>query len=121
MPSAPWTSSGTGGSNWTLATAGGYPCQLAEPVFKVFLANLTSSSASLSQAQLHRYGWACTPNKTDLISICKFSPEIYLDRLRAGVGRTAPNSFRVGVAAPLPHTVDRPARDRNQRILSSRR
>jgi hypothetical protein len=74
----------------------------------VFLANLTSNAASLSQAQLHRYGWACTVTRADLISICRFSPEIFLDRLRAGVGRAYPSSFRIGVAAPLPHSsIDR--------------
>jgi hypothetical protein len=101
-PSAPWSKNGASGTTWVLATAGGYPCQLAEPVFRVFLANLTSSSSTLSTAQLHRYGWQCTPSRADLISICRFSPELYLERLHDGVGRDAPNSFRVGVAALLP-------------------
>ena len=110
VPSAPWTNHGAEGTSWTLVAAGGYPCQLAEPIFKVFLANLTSSAAgaSLSRAQLHRYGWDCSANRTDLITICKFSPEGFLDVLRTGVGHPLPTSFRIGVAAPLPHTaIDR--------------
>jgi hypothetical protein len=105
VPSAPWTSHGGSGTTWALATAGGYPCELADPVFKVFLANLTSSSAAaaLSRAQLHRYGWECSANRTDLIATCRFSPESFLDRLRTAVGRTVPSSFRIGIAAsPVP-------------------
>ncbi len=105
VPSAPWT--GGGGS-------GCYPCELAGPVFKIFLANLTASSASLSQAQLHRYGWTCISDHVHLIATCRFAPEIYADRLRDGVGHPVPSSFRVGVAAPLPHTsIDRLGTDLN--------
>ena len=114
VPSAPWTGGGASGSNWTLATAGGYPCELAEPIFKVFLANLTASSTALSDAQLHRYGWECLADRTHLIAVCNFAPEIYADRLRDGVGHAFPSSFRVGVAAPLPHTaIDRLGTDLN--------
>ncbi|HEY4348728.1 MAG TPA: hypothetical protein VGM80_14185 [Gaiellaceae bacterium] len=109
IASAPWTSGSSADSTWTLATAGGYPCELADPVFKVFLANLTSSSAgaSLSAGQLHRHGWSCAPNRTTLITICRFAPELYLDVLRAGVGHEVPGSFRIGIAAAIPPSTER--------------
>jgi hypothetical protein len=121
VPSAQWTSHSAHGNTWTLAAAGGYDCKVAEPMFKVFLANLAASpnTPSLSSpAALHnyafggplqRYGWDCNPDQTALIVICKFSPSpISADHLQTGLGRGVPTSFRVGIAAATPGTtIDR--------------
>jgi hypothetical protein len=99
VPSARWTHGSEHGTTWELAVNAGYPCELATAVFKTFVANLAASPDTLTAAQLDRNGWTCSANQTTLIAICKFTPEIYTDRLRAALGETVPTGFRIGIRA----------------------
>jgi hypothetical protein len=104
VPSASWSAHGGHGNLWTLVTAGGYDCHLADPIFRTFLANLAVSTetpslgGSASSGPLHRFGWQCDPSQANLLTVCRFTPLTY-DRLDSALGRTVPRSFRLAVSA----------------------
>ena len=106
VPSARWSSGGAHGTSWTLVSAGGYPCGLADPLFRVFLANLAASpdtpqlvsSSRRYSTPLQRYGWICDPDQPHLVVVCRFAPFSW-GSFETALGHPAPRTFRVAISA----------------------
>ena len=94
---ANWTHGSEHGSTWQVAVGGGYPCELARGLFLPWLADALGGSTSLPAAQLSRYGWHCTLQRTTLIGVCNFTASG--DPLRTAIGRPIPGNLTVGIRA----------------------
>ena len=91
-----WRHGSARGDSWLVAVRGGYPCELARTVFAPFLAYLTLSPATAA-ANLSRYGWSCSANRTAQTAGCSFSPpDSYL---ADALGRPVPAGMRVAISA----------------------
>ena len=92
-----WTHGSEHGSTWQVAVGGGYPCELARGLFLPWLADALGGSTSLPAAQLSRYGWHCTLQRTTLIGVCNLTASG--DPLRTGIGKPIPGNLTVGIRA----------------------